>query len=278
MHCKRSNGRNESTLKNSVGKQAFPLDNLEIERGRENAALSPQVFSAVFHAGGRRHSFFNNCETGGRRTPSEFAAFQARRQRELWKLLGDLPRERPPRVLKIVKTEKHRGFTLERLILDLNGIEPVPALLLIPNRRPPKGPGLLYIHAHGGTYGLGSEELLEGREILPAYAPVCAGKGLVTLAIDSWCFGKRNHTPNGDQEELDTFKLLLWRGQILWGMMLFDEFQALGFLRGRPEVDSKRIGALDAGHLAGYISDQRWMTGTALLSRIVSQSLNFPKG
>jgi len=35
---------------------------------------------------------------------------------------------------------------------------------------------------------------------------------------------------------------MLWRGQVLWGMMLFDEFQAVTYLAGRPEVDPRRIG------------------------------------
>lgn len=191
------------------------------------------------------------------RVPREFAAFQERRRRELWGLLGDLPQNHKPRTPRLIITEKHNGFTLERLILDLNGIESVPAVLLIPDRRQPKAPGLLYIHAHGGTYDLGSEELLKGRDILPAYAPVCAEKGLVALAIDSWCFGGRNHAADGGQDELDTFKLMLWRGQLLWGMMLFDEFQALSYLRSRPEVDPARIGTfgLSMGSLKSW-----WLT------------------
>jgi dienelactone hydrolase len=194
------------------------------------------------------------------RAPKEFAAFQAvqaNRRRELWSLLGDLPQGVVPRRTRILSIEKHNGYTLERLILDLNGIEPVPALLLIPEKRQPKAPGLLYIHAHGGTYELGSEELVEGRDILMPYAPLCAEKGLVTLAIDSWCFGGRRHSYDGDQEETDTFKRMLWQGNLLWGMMLFDEFQAVTYLRSRAEVDPTRIGTfgLSMGSLKSW-----WLT------------------
>lgn len=174
----------------------------------------------------------------------EFAAYQEKRRKELWSLLGDLPWQHKPAPAKVVKTEKHDGYTLERLVLDLNGAEPVPALLLIPDRRQKPAPGLLFIHWHGGMYDLGKEQLLIGDEAQPAYAPVCAEKGLVTLAIDSWCFGERKHVANGHTGEEDAFKLMLWKGQVLWGMMMFDEVRALDYLASRPEVNPQRLGAL----------------------------------
>jgi hypothetical protein len=174
----------------------------------------------------------------------EFTAHQENRRRELWSLLGDLPWEHKPAPPKLVRTEKHENYTLQRLVLDLNGIEPVPALLLIPDRRAQPAPGLLYIHWHGGMYDLGKEQLLRGVNVQPAYAPVCAEKGIVTLAIDSWCFGERKHDSDGHRGEEDAFKLTLWRGQVLWGLMMFDEFRAFSYLAERPEVDPRRIGVL----------------------------------
>jgi hypothetical protein len=115
--------------------------------------------------------------------------------------------------------------------------------LLLPEKRREPAPGLLYIHAHGDTYDLGKEELLHGRDVLPAYAPVCAAKGFVTLAIDSWCFSGRQHGGGGARGEADTFKEMLWRGQVLFGMMMFDEHQALTYLSCRPEVNSGNLAA-----------------------------------
>lgn len=178
------------------------------------------------------------------KTPAEFADFQAQRRKELWGLLGDLPWSHKPGPATLLATEKHDGYTLERLVLDLNGVEPVPALLLIPDKRAARAPGLLYIHWHGGMYDLGKEQLLVGVDAQPAYAPVCAEKGLVTLAIDCWCFGERKHHENGHTGEEDTFKSMLWNGQVLYGMMMFDEFRALDYLAARPEVDDSRLGAL----------------------------------
>jgi len=171
----------------------------------------------------------------------EFEAQQARRRKDLWGLLGDLPEPRTPKA-KTLKSEKHDGYTLEHLEFDLNGIEPVPALLLVPDKRAAKAPGLLYCHWHGGNYPTGKDELLTGRKVLQPYAPVCAAKGIVALAIDGWCFGARKHDEDGRNGEWDTFKLMLWKGQVLWGMMLFDEQQALTYLCSRPEVDATKIG------------------------------------
>jgi Abhydrolase family len=173
-----------------------------------------------------------------------FTAHQEKRRKELWGLLGDLPWQHRPSAPKLVSKEEHEDYTLERLILDLNGVEHVPALLLIPHKRQNPAPGLLYIHWHGGMYDLGKEMLLKGVNVAPPYAPVCAQKGVVTLAIDSWCFGERKHEKDGGRGEQDAFKLMLWRGQVLYGMMMFDEFRALDYLASRPEVDAKRLGAL----------------------------------
>jgi len=173
----------------------------------------------------------------------EFTAYQLKRRKELWGLLGDLPFNYRPKPPKLVKTEKGDGYMLEHLVLDLNGIEPVPALLLIPDKRQRPAPGLIYHHWHGGTYPTGKDELLTGRKVLPAYAPVVAEKGIVTLAIDSWCFGERMRDKDGRNGEWDAFKKMIWHGQALFGMMMFDEYRAVDYLVSRPEVDPKRIGA-----------------------------------
>ena len=168
----------------------------------------------------------------------EFRTYQERQRRELWSLLGDLPWEHRPGPPKLVRREQGPGYTVEHLELDLNGMEPVPAVLMIPDGLTAPAPGLLFIHWHGGWYEQGKMQLFQGREgVQPAYAAELAARGIVTLAIDSWCFGGRR------ADELDTFKLTLWRGQVLWGLMIWDELRALDYLASRPEVDAGRLGA-----------------------------------
>jgi dienelactone hydrolase len=40
------------------------------------------------------------------------------------------------------------------------------------------------------------------------------------------------------------FKAMLWQGQVLWGMMVYDSIRALDFLLERPDVDRDRIATL----------------------------------
>src|ERR1700761_7397040 len=74
-----------------------------------------------------------------------FSTYQQRRRADLWSLLGELPWQHEPAPPKLVSREEHDKYTLERLVLDLNGMEPVPALLLIPRQLKRPAPGLLFI-------------------------------------------------------------------------------------------------------------------------------------
>jgi hypothetical protein len=102
-------------------------------------------------------------------------------------------------------------------------------------------PGILYNHAHGGDYQLGKEELLRGRNVLqnPPYADLLTSLGYCALCVDTWVFGER-----ATRTEMDTFKEMLWKGQVLWGMMVYDSIRALEYLLSRPEIAPERIGTL----------------------------------
>jgi hypothetical protein len=165
--------------------------------------------------------------------------FESRRAR-LWSLLGDLPPESPI-TAETIEVQQHPGYRLEKLRLDLNGLEPVPAWLMVPDGLRGPAPAVVFNHSHGGHYDRGKDEFVLGQDYLadPPYCQALAAEGYVALAIDAWCFGER-----AGRSELDTFKRMLWRGQVLWGMMCFDSYRALDYLAARPEVDAGRIGTL----------------------------------
>ena len=123
-------------------------------------------------------------------------------------------------------------------------MEPVPAYYVRPTGRTgEKLPALLYNHAHGGNYDIGKEELLSGRDCLqtPPYAAELAGMGIATLAIDHWCFGKRE---SRERSESYVFKEMLWQGRVLWGHMVYDSLRALDWLAGQSDMDPARLGTL----------------------------------
>lgn len=163
------------------------------------------------------------------------------RRRELYGLMGDLPPRKRPIKAKTLSTEERGSYLLEKLELDLNGFEPVPAYFVRPKNLQGKAPAVLYNHYHGGRYKVGKDELLVGNPGVasPPYAEVLTGLGYCALAIDAWVFGTRS-----TRTELDCFKEMLWKGQVLWGMMVYDSLRALDYLVTRPEVDATRVGTL----------------------------------
>ncbi len=168
-------------------------------------------------------------------------ATPADRRRELYALLGDLPdRQRPIGGTKRGEAERD-GYVLETWDLDLNGLERVPAYVARPANVSGRAPAVLFNHSHGGGYKIGKQEFVDGRSYLQPepYAKVFTRLGCIGVSIDHWVFGERSHT-----SEADTFKAMLWQGQVLWGMMVYDSLRALDWLVARPDVDAARIGTL----------------------------------
>ena len=165
----------------------------------------------------------------------------AARRAELYALLGDLPdRERPIKAEKRDEREAD-GYLLESWVLELNGLEPVPALVAKPKTLRGRAPAVLFDHSHGGGYTIGKKEFVEGRSYLQPmpYAKALTAEGWVALCIDHWCFGER-----AKETELETVKAMLWQGRVLWGMMVYDSIRALDWLAARADVDPARIGTL----------------------------------
>jgi pimeloyl-ACP methyl ester carboxylesterase len=169
------------------------------------------------------------------------AAWQEEGRRVLYGLLGDLPDRSRPISARLIGTETRDSYVLEKLLLDLNGIEPVPAYFVRPREMTEPVPVVLYNHAHGGDYVLGKDELLLGRSALqqPSYAKALTSQGYAALAIDTWMFGERR-----GRSESETFKQMLWEGKVLWGMMVYDSLRAIDYLATRDDVDLSRLATL----------------------------------
>ncbi len=169
------------------------------------------------------------------------------RRQELYDLLGDLPPRDVPMNVKTVRIEEKETYTIEYLILNPSAYspenpdgEPIPAYFIRPKGEGPY-PAVLFSHSHGGLYQLGKDELFHPAPYMypVPYAEALTKLGCAVLAIDHWNFGERS-----GRIEQDTFKDMLWKGQVLWGKMVWDSLKALDYLAGRKDVDARRIGAL----------------------------------
>ena len=168
-------------------------------------------------------------------------AEREQRRQQLYELMGDLPdRSREISASKIGEEERE-GYILEKLVLDLNGIEAAPAYLARPAMQAGPLPAVLYNHAHGMAYELGKDELILGRDALqaPPYAAILTQMGYVALCIDTWAFGERR-----GRTESEIFKQMLWEGRVMWGMMVYDSLRAVDYLVSRPDVDANRLATL----------------------------------
>ena len=170
-------------------------------------------------------------------SPKFISEYQQAQRSKLWGLLGDLPDRDAPSKATLIRETEQAGFIQEDWLFEWNEMEPVPGVFLKPLRAKAPFPAVLYNHAHGGDYTLGKTELLKGRDALRhAYGAELTKRGYAVLSIDAWCFGERQ-----GRSESAVFKELLWRGKVLWGMMVFDTLKAFDYLAAREDVRADSI-------------------------------------
>ncbi|HKB37477.1 MAG TPA: alpha/beta hydrolase family protein [Gemmataceae bacterium] len=171
---------------------------------------------------------------------------RARTRQTLLRYLGEMPARPDPRKVKVLSKEEHDGYTLERFEFH-NGVDMVvPGVILIPKERKGAVPAIIALHGHGSS----KESVCTDAKNAQLVGPALARRGYVVAAIDA-CFsgervGKGPAGPKLDKgaypQELSLFKLYLWQGRTLWGMMLREEQCLIDYLQTRAEVDPKRIG------------------------------------
>lgn len=163
------------------------------------------------------------------------------KRKKLYFLLGDLPDRNRKISVECISIEEKEKYIIENLILDLNGIEKVPAYFVKPKNFEGKLPVILYNHYHGGQYDVGKKEFIneEFSALNPPYAEVLTSLGFAGLCFDAWNFGERS-----GRSESELFKEFIWKGKVLWGLMIYDSLKAIDYLISRSDVDSSRIGTM----------------------------------
>ncbi len=159
---------------------------------------------------------------------------------KLQQLLGDLPTWNPISVT-VMKQEEREGYRLESLLLDLNGIEQVPAYVATPLQGDGPFPLVIFNHSHGGNYTNGRNEFVHSSPYLqqPSFAKTLTDMGYAACCIDMWGFNERS-----GKTESELVKEMLWQGQVMWGMMLYDNQRMIDYMCQREDIDASRIATI----------------------------------
>lgn len=148
--------------------------------------------------------------------------------------------------LSFVAARPEEGAT--RLTFATARGEPVRGFLVRPDRSEPC-PVVLVLHAHGGRYGIGAREVLDGRpSLVSPVGPLMSGLGYAVLCLDMPCFGDRVGTQEGAAA-----KAALWEGRSLAGQMLGESHAALGWALAQDWCDGRAgVWGLSMGATLGY--------------------------
>ena len=91
------------------------------------------------------------------------SAIQNQLRSRLWSLFGNLPGGGVPVTAEVIAEEDFPLYTLQKLVLGLNGIEPVPAYFCRSKAARGPAPAVVYNHAHGGDAVTGKDEAIAHR-------------------------------------------------------------------------------------------------------------------
>jgi dienelactone hydrolase len=184
------------------------------------------------------------------------------RERLLAGLGGPWPAPCPLNV-RIREEKRGDGFRLLSLYYDAEPNDPIPAILLIPDRasQAKPAPAIAVWHQHAGHYELGKVEPagLAGNPMHHTGVAL-AREGYVVLCPDALCFGERQDPTGklkrGDFERFEFLRYVVAGKCVAWKNIL-DMKRAIDFLASRPEVQAERIGCY--GHSMG--STHTWLVG-----------------
>lgn len=182
--------------------------------------------------------------------PTDLKAWQetgrAKTRATLLRCLGDMPPRPDPRQVKVLSREDMGEYIRERFEFD-NGVDMVvPGILLLPKNAQGPVPVIIGLHGHGSSKDSICTDPKSGQYI----GPLLAKEGYAVAAIDGYFATERvGKGPGGKldkgafPQEMSLFKLHLWQGRCLWGMMVREDQCLVDYLETRPEIDKHKIAA-----------------------------------
>jgi dienelactone hydrolase len=162
------------------------------------------------------------------------------------------------------------GYALEKWGLQGEGDYIIPMLLFIPEGAGPF-PAIVYTHPENKVV-----EAMPGGQI-----EQLVGEGFVVAAADLLGFGETAFLRSSGHGPIQPFYNALLAGRSVPGINAGDALRVFDFLRGRPDVQPRRVGAVAIGatgpamlHAAAVEADLAWLVLSETLQSYESIVLN----
>lgn len=191
----------------------------------------------------------------------EFGLWRSAARNKLREEMLTPPRPAKDYDMKVVATEKRKGYTARKLEFNLTRYSRVTAYELIPDGKGPF-PSVLLLHDHGGHFSIGKEKMIRPfgvpdsvMEDADQWCKRCYGgqyvgdylasKGYVVFCTDAPFWGDRQ-VKGGSKG--DMFKYVagnfMMLGRDISAWMDFEDVYAADFMAQLPEVNAEELGCM----------------------------------
>ncbi|HWQ52161.1 MAG TPA: acetylxylan esterase [Bryobacteraceae bacterium] len=193
------------------------------------------------------------------RTPEEIAARTAAFRRDLLRMMGGLPTEKPPLQLRRTGRLDRGDYRVEKILYQGQPGVWITANLYVPQNGKPPYPAVLHSTGHSqsaknrSVYQKLSIGLVKHGFVVLTYDPL--GQGERGLFFDADLRESKAGATTVEHEMVGTQSLLA--GESLARHMIWDGMRGIDLLASLPEVDAARIGATGCsggGTLTTYIA------------------------
>lgn len=181
-----------------------------------------------------------------------------------------------PYDMKVLATEKRKGYEVQKIVFNVSGYSRVPAYLLVPEGKGPF-PAVLLLHDHGAHFTIGKEKMVRPFGVSDVvmkdadnWCKICydgqyvgdylAENGYVVLALDALFWGERGRKEYARYDSQQALSANLLQMGMSWGgLIAWDDIRSAEFLASLPQVDKEKVGTM--GFSMG--AHRTWMTMAA---------------
>lgn len=181
-----------------------------------------------------------------------------------------------PYDMKVLATEKRKGYEVQKIVFNVSGYSRVPAYLLVPEGKGPF-PAVLLLHDHGAHFTIGKEKMVRPFGVSDVvmkdadnWCKICydgqyvgdylAENGYVVLALDALFWGERGRKEYARYDSQQALSANLLQMGMSWGgLIAWDDIRSAEFLTSLPQVDKEKVGTM--GFSMG--AHRAWMTMAA---------------